>query len=168
MKNIVYIDAQNVHKSTQDVGWIVDWKKLYEYLQRKLWSVRVKIFFWYVSKYEHLYREFKWCGYEVIFKEILILPNWDIKWNVDIDIAISVLLDMFEWDLKTAYLITWDGDYNTLVDLLKARDKFGRVFIPHPKKASKLLKKSAGPHIQTLEDIRYFIEKRVPLSWDSR
>lgn len=168
MKNIVYIDAQNVHKSTQDVGWIVDWKKLYEYLQRKLWPVRIKIFFWYVSKYEHLYREFKWCGYEVIFKETLILPNWDIKWNVDIDIAISVLLDMFEWDLKTAYLITWDGDYNTLVDLLKARDKFGRVFIPHPKKASKLLKKSAGPHIQTLEDIRYFIEKRVPLSWDSR
>ncbi len=168
MKNIVYIDAQNVHKSTQDIGWIVDWQKLYEYLQRKLITPQVKIFFWYVAKYEYLYRELRWYGYEIIFKETLILPNGDIKWNVDIDIAICVLLDIFEWWLERACLVTWDGDYNALVDLLKARDKFGRVFIPHPKKASKLLKKSAGPHIQTLEDIRYFIEKRAPLSWDSR
>lgn len=26
MKNIVYIDAQNVHKSTQDIGWMLTGK----------------------------------------------------------------------------------------------------------------------------------------------
>jgi hypothetical protein len=40
-------------------------------------------------------------------------------------------------------LVTGDGDYNTLVDLLKQRNKLGRVLIPHRDKASKLLKKSA-------------------------
>ena len=62
-------------------------------------------------------------GYTVIFKETLILPNGDIKGNVDIDIAIQVLLDLLEGELSSAYLVTGDGDYNTLVDLLKKRNK---------------------------------------------
>lgn len=165
--NIVYIDAQNVHRSTQDLGWKVDWSKLNIYFQKKLWLTKLKIFFWYVPKYEYLYSELRSFGYEVIFKETLILPNGEIKGNVDIDIAISVLLDLFESWLDRAYLVTWDGDYNTLVDLLRIRKKFGRVYVPHPKKASKLLKKSAGPHVQNLEELRYLIEKRAPLSWDS-
>jgi hypothetical protein len=36
------------------------------------------------------------------------------------------------------------------------------VLIPHRNKASKLLKKAAGPDIQVLEDLRYFIEKKNP------
>ena len=58
------------------------------------------------------------------------------------------------------YLLTGDGDYNSLVDLFKKRGKLGRVLIPNRKQASKLLKKSAGPDIQSLEDLRYFLEKR--------
>lgn len=69
------------------------------------------------------------------------------------------MLDIFEWWLQKVYLVTWDWDYNTLVDLLKNRNLLWRVLIPNRKKASKLLKKSAWADIQVLEDIRYFIEK---------
>lgn len=56
----------------------------------------MKIFFGHVAKYEYLYRELRSYGYKVIFKETLVLPSGEIKGNVDIDIAISVLLDLFE------------------------------------------------------------------------
>ena len=159
---IVYIDAQNIHKSTQDIGWKIDWELFFLYMKRKFEVIEVKIFFWYVPKYKHLYESLRKIGYTVVFKETLILPNGDIKWNVDIDIAIQTLLDLLEWELTSAYLVTGDGDYNTLVDLLKKRNKLGRVLIPHRDKASKLLKKSAWPDVQVLEDIRYFIQKKDP------
>jgi hypothetical protein len=38
----------------------------------------------------------KMTGYEVFFKETLLLPDGTIKGNVDIDIAIVALEDFFE------------------------------------------------------------------------
>jgi hypothetical protein len=86
---VVYIDAQNIHKATQDIGWKIDWELFFLYMKRKFEVVEVKIFFWYVPKYKHLYEFLRKIGYTVVFKETLILPNGDIKWNVDIDIAIQ-------------------------------------------------------------------------------
>lgn len=44
---IVYIDSQNIHKSTLDLWWIIDWEKFYGYLKRKFEVDKIKIFFWY-------------------------------------------------------------------------------------------------------------------------
>lgn len=160
--HILYIDAQNIHKSTQEMGRIIDWWEFLAYTQRKFNINTAKIFFGYVAKYETLYQQLRTLWYEIIFKETMILPNGDTKWNVDIDIAIHSILDVVEWWLSKAYLASGDGDYNTLVDFWRKRDVLGRVLIPHREKASKLLKKSAWPDIQVLEDIRYFIEKKNP------
>lgn len=157
---IVYIDSQNVHKGIEELWWLIDWKLFYIYLKSKFDIDKVKIFFGYVKKYEKLYKFLKEIWYDVIFKETLVLPNGEIKWNVDIDIAIHVMLDTFEWWLLKVYLITWDGDYNTLVYFLKNRQLLWRVLIPNKNKASKLLKKSAWPDIQTLEDLKFLIEKK--------
>jgi hypothetical protein len=109
-----------------------------------------------------LYKQLRVLWYEVIFKETMVLPNGDIKWNVDIDIAIHTILDVIEWWLTKGYLVTWDWDYNTLVDFLRKRNVLWRILIPHRNKVSKLLKKAAWPDIQVLEDLRYFIEKKNP------
>lgn len=156
---IVYIDSQNIHKSIEELWWIIDWELFYKYLCKKFEVQEIKIFLWYVKKYEKLYKRLKEIWYNVILKESMILENWNIKWNVDIDIAIHVILDIYETNLEKAYLVTWDWDYNTLVNLLKSRKLLWRVLIPNRKKASKLLKKSAWADIQTLEDLRYFLEK---------
>jgi hypothetical protein len=42
---VVYIDAQNVHKSIQELGWIISREMFYGYLQKKFAPVTVKIFF---------------------------------------------------------------------------------------------------------------------------
>jgi len=156
---VVYIDSQNIHKAIEELWWIIDWELFYEYMIKKFEVEEIKIFFWYMKKYDSFYTRLEQIWYKVIHKETLVLWNWTIKWNVDIDIAIQVMLDIFEWWLQKVYLVTWDWDYNTLVDLLKSRQLLWRVLIPNRKKASKLLKKSAWPDIQVLEDIRYFIEK---------
>jgi len=161
---IMYIDAQNIHKSTQDVWRTIDWWFFLSYAKKKFDLDAVKIFFGYLAKYETFYTRLRRLWYDVIFKETMILPNGDIKGNVDIDIAIHSILDLLEWWLIKAYLVTWDGDYNTLVDLFREREALWRVLIPHRNKASKLLKKSAWPHVQVLEDIRFFIEKKNPVT----
>lgn len=160
---VVYIDSQNIHKAIEELWWIIDWELFYQYLVKKFEVQEIKIFLWYIKKYEKFYSQLKEVWYQVIYKETMVLENGTIKWNVDIDIAIHVMLDMFEWWLQKAYLVTWDWDYNTLVDLLKSKNLFGRVLVPNRKKASKLLKKSAWPDIQIIEDIRYFIEKTKSL-----
>lgn len=161
---IMYIDAQNIHKSTQDVWRIIDWWTFLSYSKQKFDLDKIKIFFGYVAKYETFYKQLQLLWYEVIFKETMILPNGEIKGNVDIDIAIHSILDLVEGWLIKAYLVTWDWDYNTLVDLFRKRDVLWRVLIPHRDKASKLLKRSAWPHVQVLEDLRYFIEKKNPVT----
>ena len=42
---VVYIDAQNIHKATQDIGWKIDWELFFLYMKRKFEVVEVKIFF---------------------------------------------------------------------------------------------------------------------------
>ena len=93
---IVYIDSQNIHKSIEELWWIIDWELFYKYLCKKFEVQEIKIFLWYVKKYEIFYKRLKEIWYNVILKESMILENWNIKWNVDIDIAIHVILDIYE------------------------------------------------------------------------
>lgn len=44
----------------------------------------------------------------MLFKKTLILPNGDTKGNVDIDIAIQSVTDVYDHMLQKAYLITND------------------------------------------------------------
>ena len=159
---ILYIDAQNIHKSTQEMGRTIDRGAFLEYTKEKFVIDKAKIFFWYVARYETLYQQLRLLWYEVIFKDTMLLPNGETKGNVDIDIAIHSILDAVEWWLTKAYLVSGDGDYNTLVKFWRERGVLGRVLIPHRDKASKLLKKAAWPDIQVLEDVRFFIEKKNP------
>ena len=86
---IVYIDSQNIHQwLLQYHWWIIDWKRFFVYLGDKYKVDKVKIFFWYLKSQRGFYQKLRNIWYEVCFKETLVLPNWGIKGNVDIDIAI--------------------------------------------------------------------------------
>ncbi|MDR2411423.1 MAG: hypothetical protein LBD88_02320 [Candidatus Peribacteria bacterium] len=56
---IIYIDAQNIHKSTQEVGWTIDWEAFLLYVKRKFAIDKAKIFFGYLFKYETLYKQLR-------------------------------------------------------------------------------------------------------------
>lgn len=160
MSKIVYIDAQNVHKSLETYhDWKIDWDRFIVYLTEKYQADRVKIFFWFVPKYKWLYEHLKNRGYEVCFKETLILPDGKIKWNVDIDIAIFAVRDFYEWNTTHALLVTGDGDYNSLVDFWKGKWVFSRVLVPWVASSSVLLRRVAWKYLVDIAPMKNKLQK---------
>lgn len=99
----------------------------------------------------------------MLYKEVITKPNWDIKGNVDIDIAIRLILDMCEEWLTSAYVVTNDGDFNTLIKLCKERHILWWLITPDAVKASKMLTKIAWDIID-MQRLRYILEKQKDLS----
>lgn len=160
MDTIVYIDAQNVHKSLQYYhNRTIDWWRFFVYCASKFQATKVKIFFWYVQKYQWLYDKLSKCWFDICFKETLILPDGTIKWNVDIDIAIVLMRDFYEWDIAQIYLVTGDGDYNSLIDFAKEKAIFWSVLIPWINNSSKLLTRSAQKMIIDIAPMRNKLQK---------
>lgn len=90
----------------------------------------------------------------------MVLPNWEIKWNVDIDIAIQAVIDFYDSWLHQAYLITNDGDYNSLIDFFKHRNIFWGLITGNFQTAGRLLRKAAGKHIRDIQRIKHLIEEK--------
>lgn len=155
---IVYIDMQNVHKSTEDMWWIIDWQLFYDYLTEKIQPEKIVIFIGYIQRYKHFYNRLQNIWYTLNFKEVLVRPDGSIKGDVDIDIAIQAMKDIDK--LSLAYIVTWDADYNTLIDEWQSRWKFWKLFVPRLEKTLYILRKSAGTKLQTLTDIRHKIQKQ--------
>jgi len=156
---IAYIDVQNIHRKTVDFNWIIDWNKFLIYLKQNCKIDIVYYAVWYLSKYDKFYDYLSSLWYSLLFKKVTILPNWSIKWNVDIDIAIRSIFDFFEEWLEKAIIVSNDGDYNTLVDVLRQKWVFDRLMIVDYTSASKQLRKSAWPYIQDIQRIKHLIEK---------
>lgn len=160
MKNIVYIDAQNVHKSLEVYqDWLIDWERFLVYLREKFKADEVKIFFWFVPKYQRLYKHLEFLWYTLCFKETLVLPDGKIKWNVDIDIAIFAVQDFYEWNISQAILVTGDGDYNSLVDFWKSKWVFSHVLVPGIKNSSVLLRRVAWKHLIDIGPMKNKLQK---------
>ena len=160
---IVYIDSQNIHKWILEYHkWIIDWWKFYIYLQDKYKINKVKIFFWYLKEQRWFYHKLRNIWYDVCFKETLVLPNWNIKGNVDIDIAIIALRDYYEKYVSEAFLVTWDWDFNSLVYFWIEKDIFWKIFIPWVKNSSILLKKIAKNNIIDLSEMKKKLKKEKP------
>ena len=160
---IVYIDAQNVHRRMQDRWRVVDWSKFFIYLKDHISPDMIYFAVWYMQKHQDFYNELELYGYTMLYKEVIIKPNWDIKGNVDIDIAIRLILDMCEEWLRSAYIVTNDGDYNTLIKICKDRRVLWWLITPDAVKASKILTKIAWDIID-MQEIRKYIERQKDLS----
>jgi uncharacterized LabA/DUF88 family protein len=157
---IVYIDAQNIHKSIKDLWWIIDWKLFYDYLQEKYTPDRVLVFLWYIQKYKHIYDMFISAWYEIIFKEVLVRFDGSIKWDVDIDIAIHAIKHLYERDITWVFLVTWDADYNSLIYERQVAWIFEKLLVPNLDNTLYILRKASGWKLQPLTDIKHKIAKK--------
>lgn len=155
---IVYIDVQNVHRKTLDYGRKIDRHKFFIYLKAKYSADIIYYAVWYIEVYKSYYEYLKKIWYVMLYKETILLPTGEIKGNVDIDIAITCIYDLWKNNLQVAYLVTNDGDYNSLIKKLIEEKVFGGLIVPDRKTASRLIKKF-NRTILDIQEIRAKVKK---------
>jgi hypothetical protein len=157
----IYIDVQNTHMRTLEQGRTIDWEKFLIYLKENMCADKIYYAVGKRKEFDLYYIHLETLWYTMLYKKTLILPNGEIKGNVDIDIAIQSVIDSYDKDLQQAYLITNDGDYNSLVDFFKSKNIFWGLITGNFQTAGRLLRKSAGKDIWDIQRIRHLIEKKA-------
>jgi uncharacterized LabA/DUF88 family protein len=154
----VYIDVQNTHKATQKLWWLIDWQKLYIYLSDKYKADHIYYAVWYIASNQGIYTKLENIGYIMLYKETMVMHDGQVKGNVDIDIAIRSTVDIRRNWLSKAYLITNDGDYNTLIQFFIDEWVLWWLILSDRKSASYLIKK-LNKTILDIQDIQSKIQK---------
>ncbi len=157
---IVYIDAQNIHKGTKELWWTIDRELFFHYMHKKFNIDQIKIFLWYINSFDYFYQKLKEIWYQVIFKQTMLRKDGTIKWNVDIDLTMSVMDDLYIWWLSLAYVVSWDGDFNTLIQRLVKEERLWRLIVPTIDKTSSQLRHASWSNIQALSDLKHILSKK--------
>jgi uncharacterized LabA/DUF88 family protein len=159
MKNLAFIDGQNLHLGTSENGWRVNFRKLKIYLEENYGTTEAYYFIGYFCKDEDdLYRNLRNAGYIVVFKEHDENLLAKKKGNVDTDMVFETMKGLIEErNLSSIILISGDGDYKKLVDYLIKKRKFKKILFPN-KKASSLYKTLGSEYFDYLANIKTYIE----------
>lgn len=125
----VFIDAANIELSAKDIGFKIDYRKLYDYLDQ---NYRVKYLGFYTArfgtkKHDGFLTVMKKVGYKLITKPLKVIKNKDKKLgdirkaNFDVEIAVDA---MKFWNRYEAILLfSGDSDFDYLVKELRKGGK---------------------------------------------
>jgi len=154
VKNIAYIDGQNLYFGTREAKWAIDHKKLRTYLKEKYHVVEAYYFMGFVSPdQQDLYDNLQKAGYILTFREHSSALKGNKKGNVDSDIIFGLMRKLVEQEeFNKVFILSGDGDYIRLVDFLIRKEKFGKMLFPNNKFASSLYKKLGGEYFSSLEE----------------
>lgn len=159
MKNIAFIDGQNLHMGTTSEGWKVDFKKFKVYLKENYDIDSAYYFLGYFSvKYQKLYENLLESGFIVVFKEHSENLKTSKKGNIDGDLIFEAMRFLLEnKDFGKVLIISGDGDYKKIVNYLITKDRFIKILFPN-KKASFLYKKIEQKYYDYLINLRNYIQ----------
>lgn len=142
MKNIAFIDGQNLHLGTTSENWKIDNKKFRIYLQEKYKVDEAYYFMGYTSEHQYnLYKNLQRAGFIFVFREHGENFSGKKKGNVDTDIVFEIMKALIEEDFNKVILVSGDGDYKKTVDYCIKKGRFGKILFPSWKKSSSLYKK---------------------------
>lgn len=151
MKNIAFIDGQNLHLGTLEAKWKVDNKKFRTYLKDKYRVEEAYYFLGYVcEEQQELYNKLQKAGFIVVFKEHKEIFTGKKKGNVDTDIVFEMMKSLIEEGFDRIVLVSGDGDYKKVVDYLIKKEKFAKILFPNMKFASSLYKKLTNKYFAHL------------------
>jgi uncharacterized LabA/DUF88 family protein len=167
MKNLAYIDGQNLYMGTtkRDLAWKVDLSKLRVYLEKKYHVTKAYYYLGFVQNgdnFESLYEQIQSAGFILVFREHNSAMLGTKKGNVDSDIIFSIMKRLYrKEEFDKVVLVSGDGDYKTLVDFLIEENKLEKVLFPDGKRASSLYKQITRQYFDDLsnEGVRKKIEK---------
>ena len=70
MKINAYIDAANLHKAIQELGWVLDYGRFRVWLKDKYRVDQVYLFIGLVPKHKDMYTRLQEAGYTLVYKEV--------------------------------------------------------------------------------------------------
>lgn len=156
-----FIDSQNLHLSIKNLGWKLDFLKLYKYLQNTYKVSKAFIFIGQVSGQDDLYNHLKKMGYTLVFKPtVSYMQNAQekTKGNVDAELVLRTMIEIKNYD--RAIIISGDGDFHGLVDYLHKQHKLYKIGIPNRYDFSALLREFSFYHFY-ISGLRSKLEYRT-------
>lgn len=139
-KVYAFIDSQNLNLGISSQGWRLDFLRFRIYLKDKYKVEKAFLFIGYLPSKKNLYKYLKDCGYVLIFKPTRINgKNKIVKGNVDAELVLwSANIEYKNYE--KAIIVSGDGDFYCLINLLDKKNKLLQVLVPN-KKYSGLLRK---------------------------
>ena len=159
LKNHAYIDANNLHKGINSLGWKLDYKKFRKFLTERYGVKKAYLCIGFIAENAGLYRDLQNWGYTLIFKPTVPYKG-KIKGNCDGELILQVMAELVpdsETFCEKVVLVTGDGDFASLVNYLEPKQKLEILLSPVEKDCSTLLKK-ATPNISYIEQMRSKLE----------
>jgi len=161
MKNIAFIDGQNLHKGITEQGWMIDHKKFRTYL-KDTYNVDFAYYhFGYLNEdLNSLYTSLQKAGFIIVFREHSPTMKSVKKGNVDTDIVFEMMktyIDERE-EFGKIILVAGDGDYFKAVQYLISKDAFERILFPNGNKASSLYNSLSNDSKLSLNRVRNKLE----------
>ncbi len=145
MKNVVFVDGQNVFVSTRKDNWKISFSRFFVYLKMK-YNVDRAYYFLGSKRSDDtsakLYSKIEKAGFTLIFRMHDDLSLSEKKGNVDTDIVFEMLKTYIDSkDYNQMILVSGDGDYFKVVEYLISKGKFLKVLFPSSKSNSSLYKR---------------------------
>jgi len=139
LANYAFIDSQNLNLSIREPGWRLDFRKFRIYLKDKYGIDKAFVFIGYIYENQDLYINLQKDGYILVFKPTLILPDGNVKGNVDAELVLHAMIEYNNYN--KALIVTGDGDFYCLVEYLITKDKLLKLLAPNEHKYSSLFRK---------------------------
>ncbi len=134
MKNIAYIDGQNLHFGTKKSWWKLDVFKFRVFLRDRLKVEKAYYCLWCLNEdLEDLYTDLQEAWFIVTFREHSSWMKWKKKGNVDTDIVFEIMKKVAEESDKfdKIVLVSWDGDYVKTVRYLIKKERLEKIVFPN-------------------------------------
>lgn len=158
MKNIAYVDGQNLYMGTtkRNPVWRIDLARFRVYLEKKYNVQKAYYYLGYVQDgvhAEHLYEEIQSAGFILVFRQHTSVMLGEKKGNVDSDIIFSIMKRLYKKEaFDKVVLVSGDGDYKMLVDFLLEEKRLEKVLFPKQRYASSLYKALGAPYFADLSN----------------
>lgn len=89
----IYIDASNLHLSSKELGFEINYKKFIGWLRQKYKPTYIYLFIGFVPNNKNTYKKLSRLGYNLILKDAVIVGSKKIKGNCDTEIVLQMCLD---------------------------------------------------------------------------
>ncbi len=173
INNYAFIDGTNLHLTYEYLDWKLDYSKLRNYLKKTRNVTKAYYFIGLIPENQATYKNLKGWGYSLKFRDvsprgteyvichkcgqIYEAHTSKFKCDCDADIVLQIMSDIDKF--SKAILITSDGDFDHVVEMLLRTNKLDLVLAPCKKGCSHLLIRVARGRIAFIDELRAELEK---------